>query len=75
MPYPRARHHSPVRELGVGIDVGAWEVELVCRRFLSLQLKSAKNYDVGSIGTFHHVIITDITEQPIRSRLCAHWPR
>jgi hypothetical protein len=48
---------------GVGIDLSARQVELAGRRFPHLRFQTHENYDVRNIGTFDHVIMTDINDQ------------
>jgi len=48
---------------GVGIDLSERQVELAGRRFPQLRFQVHKNYDVGNVGTFDYVIITDINDQ------------
>jgi len=54
---------------GVGIDICARQVELASRRFPHLRFQVHEDYDVANLGTFDHVIITDINDQadPIAS--------
>ena len=61
--------HAVTPNFGVGIDLSARQVELASRRFPHLRFQVHKNYDVGDVGTFDYVIITDINDQadPIAS--------
>jgi hypothetical protein len=54
---------------GVGIDLCETQVDLARRRFPHLRFHVHENYDVANLGTFDHVIITDINDQtdPIAS--------
>src|ERR1700747_2377867 len=48
---------------GGGIDLCETQVDLAGRRFPHLRFHVHKNYDVANLGTFDHVIITDINDQ------------
>jgi len=55
--------HAVAPSFGVGIDLSERQVELASRRFPHLRFQVHKNYDVANVGTFDHVIITDINDQ------------
>ena len=55
--------HAVAPSFGVGIDLSERQVELASRRFPHLRFQVHNNYDVGNLGTFDHVIITDINDQ------------
>jgi hypothetical protein len=61
--------HAVAPSFGVGIDLSPRQVELASQRFPHLKFQVHYNYDVGNVGTFDHVIITDINDQadPIAS--------
>jgi Glycosyl transferase family 2 len=61
--------HVVAPSFGVGIDLCERQVELANRRFPHLRFQVHENYDAGNVGTFDHVIITDINDQadPIAS--------
>jgi hypothetical protein len=48
---------------GVGIDLSAKQVDLAGRRFPHLRFQVHENYNVGNLGIFDYVIITDINDQ------------
>jgi hypothetical protein len=54
---------------GVGIDLCAGQVDLASRRFPHLRFQLHENYEVGNLGTFDYVMITDINDHadPIAS--------
>jgi len=54
---------------GVGIDLSPKHVELARQRFPHLIFMTHENYEVGSLGTFDYVIVTDLNDQsdPIAS--------
>lgn len=56
--------HAVTPSFGVGIDLSARQIELASRRFPHLRFQVHKNYEVGNVGTFDYVIITDINDQP-----------
>ena len=55
--------HAVAPSYGVGIDLSPKLVELASRRFSDLNFLVHHNYDVQSLGTFDHVMITDINDQ------------
>jgi hypothetical protein len=55
--------HAVAPSFGVGIDLSPRQVELATRRFPHLKFRVHDNYVVRYLGTFDHVIITDINDQ------------